>query len=310
MINAETDLAKDNCFFQAGRPADISIVVMKKLKYTPHPYAIYIPTPGFKGFSQFGKCQFNNMGFATGVDTETEKRKKRVICIGGSAVELAYGDNVENTLPGWIGILLGDDYEVINAGCCGHTTAEMLIRFEFRLIDLSPDFLVVYEMFNDVLYGGLASGFASDYSHVRKNDGLSGDSRCLTDRINKEIFPVDYIPDQAVQAYKRNLRNICSIALANKIKPILVSYQLNPGLWDSEHIYPLDDMHLSSGRNAFKDGLKRYSKIPRELSEENGEISFIEPEPLIDRDFIDTCHLKTSGMKKIGKAVSDFIKQR
>jgi hypothetical protein len=283
---------------------------MRKLKYQPHPYCIYTKTPDYTGIAQFGLCRFNNFGFSSQNNTEVIKSKIRVICIGGSAVELSFGDNPDNTFPHWVGLFLGDKYEVLNAGVCGYTTAEMLVNFELNLLDFNPDYLVVYEMFNDVLYGGLPSGFKSDYSHIRKNEGLTGGSRCLTDRINKPIIPAQEIPEKAVLTYKRNLKSICSIALANGVHPILVKYNYNPTIETSETIYPLDGMGLNDSTKMFVNGLKRYSEVPKTLSKENDKISYLETEPILERDFVDSCHFKTSGMKKMGKSISDFIKQK
>lgn len=280
------------------------------MKYEHHPYIIYVRTPRVRGQTQYGDFYFNNYGFSSCEDTNIVKTKKRVICIGGSTTELSYGAQ-DNTYPAWLGRYLGDEYEVLNAGVCCYTTAEMLINFELRLVDFKPDYVVIYEAINDVLYSGMLKGFRSDYTHNRKNIGLEqSDSRDLTAHIN--TFPLTAakeIPMEAVGTFKRNLRSICAIAIANNIKPVIVKFNYNPAIDTAEDVYPLSELGINDSRDVFRDGLSKYIQALKEVSEENPEISYVETEPLFTEDFIDSCHFVTSGMQKMGKSISDFIKQ-
>lgn len=79
----------------------------------------------------------------------------RVVCCGGSTT---YGEGTAHDYRLSVPFLLqeglragGHTVEVINAGCPGWTTLETLINFETRLLELQPEFAVVYHGINDVL---------------------------------------------------------------------------------------------------------------------------------------------------------------
>jgi hypothetical protein len=69
--------------------------------------------------------------------------------------------------------------EVINAGLVSATTAESLVRFYLKVVDLSPDMIAIYEGFNDIA-PRVFNGFRADYYHFRKTPGsISGGSPSL-----------------------------------------------------------------------------------------------------------------------------------
>jgi len=79
----------------------------------------------------------------------------RIACCGGSTT---YGEGTKGDFHLSMPFVLqqglraaGRDVEVINAGCPGWTTLETLINFETRLLELQPDWAVVYHGINDVL---------------------------------------------------------------------------------------------------------------------------------------------------------------
>lgn len=283
---------------------------MVKPRYIKHPYCIYVGNPNFSGAMEFGFGFTNNMGFSQTADVG-EKIKTRVICIGGSTTELNDGPDVSNSYPGWLQRELGDNYEVINAGVCGYTSAEMLINFELRLLDLKPDYVVIYEAVNDVLYAGMIDGFKSDYTHSRVN--ISGEWKDvdLTECINKQdrMLAKEY-PQEAVDTFKRNIKNICAIAICHGIKPIIVKFNYNPTLdkYDSDYIYPLPQLGLSGGEKLFVDGLRRNNAVLKEISNEVHGVFYVETEYMSGMKFIDNFHFNEEGMKIIAKAVSNAIK--
>src|SRR5207249_2644662 len=58
--------------------------------------------------------------------------------------------------------------EVINAGTHGWSSAESLINFQFRLLELNPDMIVVYEGINDTFAMRKPGEGLSDYSTFRE----------------------------------------------------------------------------------------------------------------------------------------------
>ena len=277
---------------------------MVKPRYIKHPYCLYVGNPGFSGAMEFGFGFMNNLGFSQTNDVG-DKVKTRVICIGGSTTELNTGSDVWDSYPGWLQRKLGDNYEVINAGVCGYTSAEMLINFELRLLDLKPDYVVIYEAVNDVLYAGMVDGFKSDYSHSRINLPNWTD-RDITECINmRPIVPVKEYPQVAADTFKRNINSICSIAISNGIKPIIVKFNYNPMIEESTDIYPLRQLGLGGYEKVFIDGLRRNIAVLKDIGE-----SYVETSLMVSSDFIDSFHFSINGMKKMAEAISSEVAMR
>ncbi|HEX6810040.1 MAG TPA: GDSL-type esterase/lipase family protein [Planctomycetota bacterium] len=127
-----------------------------------------------------GGNRHNALGFR-GEEVAVEKPAGtvRIACCGGSTT---YGWGVLHDFKLSMPYLLeqalradGLPVEVINAGCPGWTTLETLVNFETRLLDLKPDWLVVYHGINDALtrmvwphgaYRGDLSGWLTRDEHV------------------------------------------------------------------------------------------------------------------------------------------------
>jgi len=120
-------------------------------RYRSHRHLGFALAPGFVQ----GDTRHNSLGFR-GEELAIDKPEgtTRIVCCGGSTT---YGFGVHNddlTMPKLLQFVLreqGRQVEVINAGCPGWTTFETLINFESRVLDLDPDFVVVYHGINDVL---------------------------------------------------------------------------------------------------------------------------------------------------------------
>lgn len=143
----------------------------------PHPYLAYALKPSWStdpGAAQ--QASHNSLGFR-GQETTREKPPGvfRIVTLGGSSV---YGMSESNDEAVWSARLekiLAEKrpdarIEVINAGCPGYTSFEMLVQLEMRVVDLAPDLVVVYEAVNDMraaLYTAGALEPAGDNTHFR-----------------------------------------------------------------------------------------------------------------------------------------------
>jgi len=126
---------------------------MKSL-YSPHHYLDYFGTPNY--VSPDGLNIHNSLGLR-GPEIIVPKPADiyRIILIGGSST---YDTSIRDWRNDWARQLEKelrkkyerDNIEVINAGLGGYTSWESLINLEFRLVDLEPDLLIVYEGLNDI----------------------------------------------------------------------------------------------------------------------------------------------------------------
>jgi len=121
-------------------------------RFRAHRHLGFALVPGYRN----GANRHNALGFR-GEEVTIEKPAgvMRIACCGGSTT---YGEGTKGNLQVSMPFLLqqslrADDraVEVINAGCPGWTTLETLINFETHLLELQPDWVVVYHGINDVL---------------------------------------------------------------------------------------------------------------------------------------------------------------
>lgn len=123
----------------------------------PHPYLGYALKPNYHtppGAKQ--EARHNALGFR-GKETTWEKPAGvfRILTTGGSSV---YGQSESSDAAVWsqrLEDILNDAagerrFEVINVGCNGWSSFEMLINLELRGLDFDPDLVLVYEAINDM----------------------------------------------------------------------------------------------------------------------------------------------------------------
>jgi GDSL-like lipase/acylhydrolase family protein len=124
----------------------------KDYAWTPHPYLSYYPTPNYKK----GQTSHNSLGYRS--DEFPLKKPDgvfRIVALGGSSTyDVSIKDN-KKTFTAQLERMLREDYgyqnvQVINAGVPGYNSWEILGNLEFRILDLDPDLVIIYEGVNDV----------------------------------------------------------------------------------------------------------------------------------------------------------------
>jgi len=124
----------------------------KDFAFTPHPYLSYYPTPNYrKGLTSHNSLGYRNDEFTL----EKPSGVYRIVALGGSSTyDVSIKDNAA-TFTAQLERLLKEDYgyqnvQVINAGVPGYNSWEILVNLEFRVLDLDPDLVIIYENTNDV----------------------------------------------------------------------------------------------------------------------------------------------------------------
>jgi lysophospholipase L1-like esterase len=124
----------------------------KDFAFTPHPYLSYYPTPNYrKGLTSHNSLGYRNDEFPL----EKPSGVYRIVAVGGSSTyDVTIKDNAD-TFTAQLERLLKEDYgyqnvQVINAGVPGYNSWEILVNLEFRVLDLDPDVVIIYENTNDV----------------------------------------------------------------------------------------------------------------------------------------------------------------
>ena len=124
----------------------------KDFAWTPHTYLSYVPTPNYRR----GRTFHNSLGYRNNeFSLEKPNEVYRIVALGGSSTYDVRIEDNEKTFTAQLEKLLKEEYgyqnvEVINAGVPGYNSWEILTNLEFRVLDLDPDLVIIYEGTNDV----------------------------------------------------------------------------------------------------------------------------------------------------------------
>ncbi|MBK7643946.1 MAG: SGNH/GDSL hydrolase family protein [Planctomycetes bacterium] len=151
---------------------------LRDFRTIPHPYLGYVLKPSWhtpEGAAQ--QCSHNSLGFR-GKETTWQKPANtfRILTLGGSST---YGQSESKDSAVWsqrLEDLLEErkpaqKIEVVNGGCSGWTSFEMLGQLAYRGLDLSPDLVILYESVNDMraaLYTAAEPEPERDNTHWRE----------------------------------------------------------------------------------------------------------------------------------------------
>lgn len=224
---------------------DVVDIEAEKFAFRPLPYVMYGYKPSFTRKGDPLRTS-NTLGFR-GPEIELPKPagRYRIVCLGGSTT-YSYFVPDDETYPVHLQQELRErrsdlDVEVVNAGVESYTSAESLANLAFRVLDLQPDAIVIYQSCNDVRPRKYKN-FESSYAHYRKP--WSGDItgfREVGGELNGINFFIQYPPPQppgrdaenvanaGTWAYRRNLTSLVGIAKAHGVLPILVTFAATEG---------------------------------------------------------------------------------
>ena len=273
-----------------------------KLKYSPHPYMRYTPTPNYEK----GNNKHNSLGYrGDEIAIPKPEGQFRIVCLGGSTTYTNNIDDYKMSYPYLLEEQLNmngfRNVKVINSGAGGFTTWESLLNFEFRVLDLEPDMIIIYHAVNDInarlvwppeAYKGDNTGqyFTTTYITVPSifeystliriimiklgiSDSQGGIARwgkmvdesrntSYMTRFRKQKIDNTYPQDtfKKISAeymlktnkplyFKRNIRNMVTIAKANSIKTVIATFAYSPLFKDNplasseEYIFAFDEMN-------------------------------------------------------------------
>jgi lysophospholipase L1-like esterase len=245
-------------------------IAAEDLAWTPHPYLSYAPTPGYsKGQTFHNALGYRNNEFPL----EKPNGAYRIVTLGGSSTYDVRIEDNNQTFAAQLEKLLKEEYgyqqvEVINAGVPGYNSWEILTNLEFRVLDLDPDLVIIYEGTNDVharlvepsAYRGDNSGrrqvWQSPPVALWEQSALL---RILSRTLNltRQISVDDFVSsptylswpfefrlnggnEEAIEIlrenppiyFKRNLENIIAVAEAHQVKIMLATWASSPYLND------------------------------------------------------------------------------
>jgi len=253
----------------------------------------------------------------------------RIACLGGSTTEGGNTKGRKGSYPGLLEQVLeertGRDFEVLNAGISGWTSAEMVIAWFLTIQDFQPDVVVLHEAVNDLEPRFLAN-FEPDYSHWRRPvqiHAVTGLERALvrasdlylylqlrdgkapeildvcTDRTGpKEPLTIEgKLPFSTSLAFRRNILSIARSARDDGREVVLMTLPMSPTV---------------NYGDFWRYGIAQNNQHLRELASELGlrlaeADKTFEARPELAAQFSDSVHLEPPGNRVKAELVADAL---
>ena len=316
-----------------------------------HPHLQIIPHP-------FTYSGVNQHGFR-GPEIERAKAPGvyRIFFLGGSTTFNPF-HKFEETYPRRFERLLRESYperkiEVQNAGMSWYTSQHSLINFLTRVQDFQPDLVIVCHAINDLVRSFSPSRFAisgygyrSDYSHFlgpqaelfadlehQREPGLADSvvilreatrffARCYASDLRFRSQPLaewDVKKFPSLNAFRRNLINLCDIAAARNVQLVLVTqpHLYTDDLSEEERgvLWFPKNMGTDGSRQAtgasMKRGIEMFNNATRDLARRKG-VPLADMENAVPKTldyFTDEVHYTAKGTSILAsKMVEEIIR--
>ena len=244
------------------------------------PYLIWIPKNKVEGYDSYSNYKMNNYGFRNSYDIAKEKAPGsfRIIVLGGST---AWGSGASSNDTVWTAVLenilrrhSGKTVEVLNAACGGYTSFQELMYLEFKLLQFSPDMVIVLDGYNDIFMDALYPGdkyeanVSVSYYDEKKffESGLLWQiSGLILSRSNfcslirragekikyetgRSLYGRGYVHTKGIDNYISNIQSIAGLLKGRNIKTMFL---LQPYLAISKkQLSPEEESMLSKNRQA------------------------------------------------------------
>ncbi|MBF0287858.1 MAG: SGNH/GDSL hydrolase family protein [SAR324 cluster bacterium] len=295
-----------------------------KVSFIPHHYLNYAPNPDYE--------LHNDLGYrGDSFPLEKPEGEFRIVAIGGSTTYSSRVSDNAHTYPAQMEKLLKEQYRcpairVINGGMKGYTSFENLINLMFRVLDLNPDLVIVYQATNDVhtrlvdpvAYRGDNSGYRRQWKIPYQ---IFWD-RLILIRILRVKLGINYpfsiqnfvgAPTQKTRIEKSILlesnppvyfeRNLKSMIALAQIHP----FQLMFATW--AHSPHLNDYAANSD---YQRAFQEHNNITRKLAQQHQVplFDFVEQMPQDPKYWHDGRHVNDAGALRKAELFTDFIVQQ
>ena len=282
---------------------------------------LHIPTPG----SQAGRIEINESGFR-GALVETPKPAGRVRLgfLGGSTTFCAETTSLEATWPHRMVSELAEHYpeaqfDYVNGGAAGFSTAESRVNLEHRIAPLEPDVLVIYHATNDITRDSREQALEAGLWSPPDAEGGLGDWLMTWHLLEKNIGAatlerqafarLDLSPTELASAFRTRLEALVEEAKATA--PVVVvgtfSHRVRRDQSPEERaagsrssLYYMPFMTADSILEAFEE----YNRIIREVAAEAG-VLLVEAADQVPGDavhFRDSVHLTDEGCARLAES--------
>lgn len=261
------------------------------------------PVPGYRGL-------VNALGFrGPAVSAEKSSGIVRVACLGDSCTFIG-----SPTYPQLLQELLGERFEVINAGVSGYSSYQGLLQLQHRLLPLSPDWVTVYFGWNDHWL-----------AHTMPDSRTISNESALYRLLDK--VRLGQVVQQALLAagadqsggvyrvsldeYRRNLQGVVDLCKRHGIKVCLMTAPWNVG--SAGHAFLTGNGNTVLTLEELQELHARYNDVVREAAKQNAGVSLIDLERIFDKAgrprlfHGDGIHPNEAGYRVIAEQLSKIV---
>jgi lysophospholipase L1-like esterase len=310
----------------------------EELAWTPHPYLVYYPTPNYRK----GQTFHNSFGYRSEeFSIEKPSGVYRIVTLGGSSTYDVRIEDNDKTFTAQLEKLLIEEYgyqnvEVINAGVPGYNSWEILTNLEFRVLDLNPDLVIIYEGTNDVharmvepdSYQGDNSGrrqtwvvppvplwehsallrIVSRMTNLTRQvsvDDFTSSPTFLSwpfefRLIENDVDPAKILEKNPPIYFRRNLENMIAIANENGVEIMLSTWAFSPHLNDY------------ASKDFYQRGFQENNQVVKEVAADHDValFDFAEVMPQDPSYWADGRHSNEVGALEKAELFAEFIHAR
>jgi len=268
--------------------------------------------------------------------------RSRIIALGGSTT---FGYMVQDgeDWPSQLALLLGEGYEVLNAGRPGATTFRNFAFLRDHLLQLDPDVVVLYEGFNDMWrgvrrhagdqpdYGVVDEALPASPGPLDQGDPVAWPWRpsFLAYHVARRLaapwrpsWPEPPIGDgpfrfdpAVVSIYERNLGAMVRLCRNRGVRPLIVTFagcddaSASPGEQERRMAYvrrSIPQLDTVSGRQA----MEIYRDVTRRVARELG-VPLVDLARLMTKDldaYADTVHFTPAGERRVAEILARTLR--
>lgn len=310
----DVDTFFQNRFFVLNRALDYPDVFQKDRELFWRLRASQVVT---SKFFEGKTCRINSLGLR-GAEVSKVKTKRRVLALGNSCT-FGWGVSYQDTYTQHVNALLGDAFEVINAGIPGYSSFQGKRFFERELIYLHPDIVLILFAWND--HWAAANQIADKDQEFPPQAVIACQnilSRFHFYRLVKKLLlaAIEKEPDSlfdrqalvyrvGLEDFRKYLQEICRFACSNGATPILLT----------SPIPSLTTYYPPGSRSPMHRYHEKYNQVIRDLSTSDGidlvdlAREFDRFDGLYDDAVKDPIHFNAQGHRLAAELLAAYIRR-
>lgn len=285
-----------------------------------------VPVPGHR----VGPIRIDSLGFR-GPEIEMPKPagRVRVAFLGGSTTFCAEASSQERTWPHLVVEALRAAYpetqfDYVNGGCAGYSTAQSLLNLKYRVAPLQPDVIVIYHATNDLTQDSRALAVSQGLYDESATEETWLSRHWLTwylmeknlryrarRRAREGQRCLEFEPEELSRPFRARLTQLIqeSQVVASVVCVVTFSIRARPGQTPEEmsdsmasSLYYMPFMSI----DGLMQGFAEYDRVIREVARATGAI-LVEDEDSIPGDavhFNDSVHFLDPGLELQAARVS------